>query len=237
MGKNVVWDTECSLEWVSLPRPGSIACECTRSFVEKRRVFWPRKGVFSCLMRMSPSVLSDPEKPRVGWESGCESALRVAWEAIVEHYHWSYQWRLCVTCQMSSVLWPVGDGLWCCTWVFMGVGKVWSKQWVSCELRESSASSNDTDSSLLQIHYDGRALRSNPGLQYPLCMVQWPHLITTGGIPTCMIEGLACKLPLCILEQTICSFTKMFWWFKKIINFWPRKAANFCSQGLRRFPW
>ena len=32
-------------------------------------------------------------------------------------------------------------------------------------------------------HYDGRALSGNPGLQYPLCMVQCTHLITTGGTP------------------------------------------------------
>ena len=38
-------------------------------------------------------------------------------------------------------------------------------------------------------------------------MVQCTHLITTGGTPTCIIEGLACWLTLCILEKIICNST------------------------------
>ena len=40
-----------------------------------------------------------------------------------------------------------------------------------------------------------------------ICMVQCTHLITTGGTPTCIIEGLACWLTLCILEKIIGNFT------------------------------
>ena len=38
-------------------------------------------------------------------------------------------------------------------------------------------------SSYICFHYDGNALSFNPGLQYPICMVQCTHLITTGGTP------------------------------------------------------
>ena len=65
-------------------------------------------------------------------------------------------------------------------------------------------------------HYVSRAVKGDPGLQYPLCMVQCTHPISTDGtphphptptphtphphIPFCIIEGLACQqLTLCIM--------------------------------------
>ena len=39
------------------------------------------------------------------------------------------------------------------------------------------------------------------------CMVQCTHLLQQVGHPTCIIEGLACWLTLCILEKIICNFT------------------------------
>ena len=41
-----------------------------------------------------------------------------------------------------------------------------------------------------------------------ICMVQCTHLLPPVGNPTCMIEGLACWLNLCILEKIIWNFTK-----------------------------
>ena len=132
-------------------------------------------------------------------------------------------------------------------------------------------------------------LRGNPCLHSVVPHFAWSSAHTWQqqvGHPTRIIEGLACRLTLCILEQIICNFInsvqisliqtlkliafsltirwcyygKMFCWLIKTNNFtlgvgwvgcylqrflsaqikcqhWPRKTANFCDQGLRRFPW
>ena len=60
-----------------------------------------------------------------------------------------------------------------------------------------------------RMHDDVRALRHNPGLQYPPLHgpVYTPENSRWDTPATCITEGLACRLTLCILEQMICNFT------------------------------
>ena len=91
--------------------------------------------VFMCLTPMSPDVLS-------GWVqktmSSPEWAERVAMSWPWKRHLWSVEYDACGTlpedcAQPSSVCeLPVSAGPWLCrTWVYMGDGKVWNKQWVS----------------------------------------------------------------------------------------------------------
>ena len=58
-------------------------------------------------------------------------------------------------------------------------------------------------------HYVGKAQSFNRGLQYPPLHgpVHTPDNKEQVGHPTCIIEGLACWLTLCILEKIICNST------------------------------
>ena len=152
--KWAIWKVNCSLssytfryinictpEWVAWQMPASIA-RVRRSVRGNGGCFDLRVGVFVCLTPMSLDVLSGWVPKTVSSLSGLrewpwvgpENSLGGIWGTLPED--------LCAP--INSELWPCEPVPWrsrVC--VFMGVGKVWNKRWVPCELRESAASSHD----------------------------------------------------------------------------------------------